>query len=77
MSSEQQEGDGRAPVAVVTGAARGIGQSAWRLRFLSDPVEFRPGVWVVYFLGPDGEVVELRRDGADVVGWRGTAPTWW
>ena len=32
------------------------------VRFLSDdPVEFRPGVWVVYFLGPDGEVVELRQ----------------
>ena len=31
------------------------------VRFLSDPVEFRPGVWVVYFCGPDGEVVELRQ----------------
>ena len=31
------------------------------VRFLSDPVEFRPGVWVVYFVGPDGEVVELRQ----------------
>jgi catechol 2,3-dioxygenase-like lactoylglutathione lyase family enzyme len=29
--------------------------------FLSDPVEFRPGVWIVYFKGPDGEVVELRQ----------------
>ena len=29
--------------------------------FLGDPVEFRPGVWVVYFRGPDGEVVELRQ----------------
>jgi len=29
--------------------------------FLSDPVEFRPGVWVVYFRGPDGEVCELRQ----------------
>ena len=28
--------------------------------FLGDPVEFRPGAWVVYFRGPDGEVVELR-----------------
>ena len=29
--------------------------------FLSDPVEFRPGVWVVYFQGPDGEMCELRQ----------------
>ena len=29
--------------------------------FLSEPVEFRPGVWIVYFKGPDGEVVELRQ----------------
>ena len=29
--------------------------------FLGDPVEFRPGAWVVYFRGPDGEVVELRQ----------------
>ncbi|MCF6284884.1 MAG: VOC family protein [Candidatus Hydrogenedentes bacterium] len=28
--------------------------------FLSEPVEFRPGAWVVYFHGPDGEVCELR-----------------
>ena len=28
--------------------------------FLGDPVEFRPGAWVVYFRGMDGEVVELR-----------------
>ena len=30
--------------------------------FISEPVEFRPGVWVVYFRGPDGEVFELRQD---------------
>jgi catechol 2,3-dioxygenase-like lactoylglutathione lyase family enzyme len=29
--------------------------------FLSEPVEFRPGVWVAYFRGPDGEVCELRQ----------------
>lgn len=29
--------------------------------FLGEPVEFRPGVWVVYFRGPDGEVCELRQ----------------
>lgn len=29
--------------------------------FLGEPVEFRPGVWVVYFRGPDGEVGELRQ----------------
>ncbi len=25
------------------------------------PVEYRPGVWVFYFRGPDGEVCELRQ----------------
>ena len=30
------------------------------IRFISEPVEFRPGVWIVYFYGPDGEVCELR-----------------
>lgn len=29
--------------------------------FNSEPIEIRPGVWVVYFKGPDGEVVELRQ----------------
>ena len=32
--------------------------------FISEPVEFRPGVWVVYFKGPDGEMCELREDPA-------------
>jgi catechol 2,3-dioxygenase-like lactoylglutathione lyase family enzyme len=31
------------------------------VEFLDEPVEFRPGVWVVYFRGPDGEVGELRQ----------------
>lgn len=31
------------------------------VEFISEPIEFRPGVWVVYFRGPDGEVVELRQ----------------
>ena len=31
------------------------------LEFLGEPVEFRPGVWVVYLRGPDGEVIELRQ----------------
>ena len=31
------------------------------IKFLSEPVEFRPGVWVVYFYGPDGEVCEMRQ----------------
>jgi catechol 2,3-dioxygenase-like lactoylglutathione lyase family enzyme len=30
-------------------------------RLFGEPVEFRPGVWVVYFHGPDGEVCELRQ----------------
>jgi len=34
------------------------------VEFLSAPVEFRPGVWVVYFRGPDGEICELRQDDA-------------
>lgn len=29
--------------------------------FISGPVEFRPGVWVAYFRGPDGELCELRQ----------------
>ncbi len=28
--------------------------------FFHEPVEFRPGVWIAYFRGPDGEVCELR-----------------
>lgn len=31
------------------------------ITFLGEPVEFRPDVWVVYFYGPDGEVVEFRQ----------------
>jgi len=31
------------------------------VEFLGEPVEFRPGVTVVYFRGPDGEVCELRQ----------------
>ena len=30
------------------------------VRTYSDPVEFRPGVWLFYFYGPDGETCELR-----------------
>ena len=30
-------------------------------KLLGEPVEFRPGVWVAYFRGPDGEVVEFRQ----------------
>ncbi len=31
------------------------------VEFVSEPVEFRPGVWLFYFYGPDGEVCELRQ----------------
>jgi catechol 2,3-dioxygenase-like lactoylglutathione lyase family enzyme len=31
------------------------------VQFFSEPVEFRPDVWIVYFAGPDGEVMELRQ----------------
>ena len=44
--------DARADYTVL--ASKGV-------HFLSDPVEYRPGVWVVYFTGPDGEVCELRQ----------------
>ena len=30
------------------------------VRCIGEPVEFRPGVWIFYFYGPDGEVCELR-----------------
>jgi catechol 2,3-dioxygenase-like lactoylglutathione lyase family enzyme len=30
------------------------------VKFLSEPIEFRSGVWIFYFYGPDGEVCELR-----------------
>ena len=31
------------------------------VELLGEPVEFRPGVWIVYFRGPDGEVCEFRQ----------------
>ena len=31
------------------------------VEFLGEAVEFRPGVWVVYFCGPDSEVIEFRQ----------------
>lgn len=31
------------------------------IRFYSDPIEFRPGVWLFYFFGPDGETIEVRQ----------------
>lgn len=33
----------------------------WGVTFINKPVEFRPGVWIVYLYGPDGEVCELRQ----------------
>jgi catechol 2,3-dioxygenase-like lactoylglutathione lyase family enzyme len=30
------------------------------VEFIGEPLEFRPGVWIVYFRGPDGEICELR-----------------
>lgn len=35
------------------------------VEFLSEPVEFRPDVWIVYFKGPDGEIIELRQTPAE------------
>ena len=34
------------------------------VEFLGEPVEFRKDVWVAYFRGPDGEVVEFRQQPA-------------
>jgi catechol 2,3-dioxygenase-like lactoylglutathione lyase family enzyme len=31
------------------------------VRFIHEPIEFRPQVWIAYFYGPDGEVCELRQ----------------
>ncbi|MBD3306838.1 hypothetical protein GF339_10450 [candidate division KSB3 bacterium] len=31
------------------------------VKFFSEPIEFRPDVWIFYFYGPDGEVCELRQ----------------
>ena len=33
------------------------------VEFLSEPVEVRPGTFIVYFRGPDGEVCEMRQVG--------------
>ena len=31
------------------------------IKVFSEPIEFRPGIWIFYFKGPDGEVCELRQ----------------
>ena len=31
------------------------------VRFIHEPIEFRPNVWIAYFYGPDREVCELRQ----------------
>ena len=31
------------------------------VEFYSEPVEYRPNLWIVYFYGPDGETCELRQ----------------
>ena len=31
------------------------------IKFLGEPLEFRPGVWTAYFRGPDGEACEFRQ----------------
>ena len=35
------------------------------VRFIGEPTEFRPNVWIVYFYGPDGEVCELKECAED------------
>ena len=32
------------------------------VRFYTEPIEYRPGVWMAYFYGPDGETCELRQE---------------
>jgi catechol 2,3-dioxygenase-like lactoylglutathione lyase family enzyme len=50
--------------------------SSHGVSFISAPVEFRPGVWVAYFRGPDGEVCELRQDDhAPLPGGMGIGPS--
>jgi len=31
------------------------------IKFFNDPIELRPDTWVVYFHGPDNEVIELKQ----------------
>ena len=31
------------------------------VKFYSEPIEYRPNVWNVYFYGPDGETCEIRQ----------------
>jgi catechol 2,3-dioxygenase-like lactoylglutathione lyase family enzyme len=31
------------------------------VKFITKPIEFRQGVWMCYFYGPDGEICELRQ----------------
>lgn len=38
------------------------------VEMLGETVEFRPGVWVAYFRGPDGEVVEFRQQAKESEG---------
>jgi len=33
------------------------------VKFFSEPLELRPGTFIVYFQGPDGEVCEMRQVG--------------
>ena len=35
--------------------------AAQGVRFIHDPIEYRPGIWIACFRGPDGEVCELRQ----------------
>jgi hypothetical protein len=46
------------PAAEIAGATGAKGSG---VEFISAPVEFRPGVSVVCFRGPDGDVCELRQ----------------
>jgi catechol 2,3-dioxygenase-like lactoylglutathione lyase family enzyme len=34
---------------------------AYGVEFYSEPTEYRPGVWMAYFYGPDHETCELRQ----------------
>ena len=46
----------------VTDIHRHYGEmKAKRVRFFSEPMEIRPGTYILYFEGPDGEVCEMRQ----------------
>ena len=63
MASERNQADiGISHIGFTSSDARGDYLRFQELNVvcLSEPVEFRPGVWLFYFRGPDSEVCEFR-----------------